>query len=336
LRIGYHLTPFWSPAERGASRVIDEAIEVISATATLGFEWVSLGQHYLSYPSAWPAPIPFLARLAPVSGNLRLKTSVLLLPMLNPVLLAEDLATLDHICKGRLDVGVAIGYRPAELQAAGITRADRAPKLEESLELMKRLWSGEEVTFQGRYTTVEQARMGFRPYQLPHPPIEFGAQSVGATRRAARLGEAVLFGPQASWTDVYRYAALWREERAAQGKEVGLVGASRSLMVGKSYEDAAGRARQYLERTFQNYTKWEMQERGMAELQLSFDIPLTDWSLCGSASEVVAAIQEAQANGLNGLGFTIYSLPPEPAARIEYLQMIAEEIVAKVAGPAAG
>jgi len=70
-----------------------------------------------------------------------LRTSMLLLPLLNPVDAAENIATLDHITHGRLDVGVAIGYREKELEAAGLTRKDRVPKLEESLDVMKRLMS---------------------------------------------------------------------------------------------------------------------------------------------------------------------------------------------------
>src|SRR5437762_595088 len=113
---------------------------------------VALGQHLLSHPTVWPQPFPMLARMAPETGRMRLRTSVLLLPIVNAVEAAENIATLDHICHGRLDVGVSIGYREKELETVGLRRQDRVPKLEESLALMKRLWSGEEVTFEGRYT----------------------------------------------------------------------------------------------------------------------------------------------------------------------------------------
>src|SRR5262249_57993822 len=115
---------------------------------------------------------------------MRLKTSVLLLPIMNAVETAENIATLDHITHGRVDVGVASGYREKELEVAGLAGKDRVTKLEESLVLMKRLWAGEEVTFAGEYTRLTAGRMGFAPYQKPHPPLEMGAQSVGATRRA--------------------------------------------------------------------------------------------------------------------------------------------------------
>src|SRR5215467_12892289 len=165
MKIGFHLTPFWSPTDRNPTRILDEVIEVVRAASTMGFAWVSIGQHWLSHPTVWPQPFPMLARLAPETGQMRLKTSMLLLPIVNAVEAAESIATLDHITHGRLDVGVAIGYRERELEAAGLARKDRVPKLEESLAVMKRLWAGEEVTFAGDYTKVTAGRMGFTPYQ---------------------------------------------------------------------------------------------------------------------------------------------------------------------------
>lgn len=154
---------------------------MVRAASGMGFAWVSVGHHWISHPTVWPQPVPLLARLAPETGAMRLKTSMLLLPLLNPVHVAETVATLDHIAHGRLDVGVAIGYREKELGAAGLTRRDRVAKLEESLQLMKRLWCGEEVTFEGAYTRLRGGRLGILPFQQPHPPLEMGAQSVGAT-----------------------------------------------------------------------------------------------------------------------------------------------------------
>ena len=331
MRIGFHLTPFWSPTDRPAWQILDEVVQVVAAASALGFDWVSIGQHWLSYPTVWPQPIPMLARLAPDTGSMQRKTSVLLLPLLNPVDLAENLATLDHLCHGRLVVGVAVGYREDELRTVGLSRRDRAPKLEESIDLLKRLWAGEEVTFEGRYTQVERGRMGFRPFQQPHPPLEMGAQSERATRRAARLVDSVFFGPQVAWADITTLAAIYREERELTQPTPGTLGASRCLMLGTSKEDAARRARAYLTKTFDMYTRWSMQESGMVRLQLDDRIDLEDWTVHGSAADCVEVLQRAEAEyGLEGVGFTIYSLPPSPEARIEYLQRIAEDVVRPV------
>src|SRR5262249_32678479 len=149
----------------------------------MGFAWVSIGHHQLSHPTVWPHPIAMLARLAPQAGERRLKTSMLLLPLLSPVDVAESVVTLDHISHGRLDVGVAIGYRERELEAAGLGRKDRVPKLEESIAAMKRLWRGDEVTFEGACTKLRAARLGLPSLQHTHPPLEMGAQSGGVAKR---------------------------------------------------------------------------------------------------------------------------------------------------------
>lgn len=336
MQVGFHLTPFWSPPDRSPTQIIDEATEVVAAASKMGYAWVSAGNHWLSHPTVWPQPIPLLARLAPETGDMLLRTSVILLPLFNAVEMAETVATLDHICHGRLVLGLSIGYREQELEAVGLRRRDRVPKLEESVELMKRLWSGEEVTFEGRYTRVVGGRMGFTPFQKPHPPLEMGAQSEGATKRAARIADGVLFGPQVAWRDIAHLAEVYRQTRAEQGKELGMLGASRCLMLAANKDDARKVAGAYLEKTFGMYRRWSMQERQMVELQLGFDKELDDWSINGSASDCVETLLHARDEvGLNRIGLTIYSLPGTPQARIEYLQMIAEDVVAKVAGGAA-
>jgi alkanesulfonate monooxygenase SsuD/methylene tetrahydromethanopterin reductase-like flavin-dependent oxidoreductase (luciferase family) len=324
VRIGFHLTPFWSPTDRAPTAIIDEAIEVVRAASSMGFAWVSIGHHWVSHPTVWPHPIAMLARLAPEAGEMRLKTSMLLLPLLNPVDVAESVVTLDHLTHGRLDLGVAIGYRERELEAAGLGRKDRVPKLEESLEVMQRLWRGEEVTFGGAYTKLTKARLGLPPFQRPHPPLEMGAQSVGATRRAARLADAVFFGPQVGWADVQGLVGVYRK---ARGGSAGTAFASRSLIVGASKEAARAAARAYLERTFAMYRGWEMQEPTMVPLQLGFDASLDDWTINGTPAECLETVARARALGLDGIGLTIYSLPREVKARIDYLRMIADEIV---------
>jgi len=152
-----------------------------------------------------------------------------------------------------------------------------------------------------------------------------GAQSIGATRRAARLVDAVFFGPQVAWADIGHLVDVYREARRANGPGTAI--ASRSLIVGPSKEAAHTAARAYLERTFTMYRTWQMQERSMVQLQLGFDKSLDDWTINGTPADCRATIERAHGLGLDGIGLTIYSLPRGPRARIEYLQMIAEELV---------
>ena len=175
---------------------------------------------------------------------------------------------------------------------------------------------------------MTKARLGFTPFQQPHPPLEMGAQSEGATRRAARLTDGVFFGPQVAWRDIGRLSKAFSEARAESGAVTpGSVGASRSLIVAADKTAALAAAREYLEKTFAMYRRWEMQESTMVPLQLDFDTALDDWTVNGSPRDCVETLARAREMGLDKVGFTIYSLPREVRARIDYLQMIAEEVV---------
>jgi alkanesulfonate monooxygenase SsuD/methylene tetrahydromethanopterin reductase-like flavin-dependent oxidoreductase (luciferase family) len=149
VKIGFHLTPFWSPTDRSPTQIIDEVIEVVAASSKLGFDWISIGHHWLSSPTVWPKQFPFLARVAPETGSMQLKTSVLLLPLMNPIDVAENVATLDHISHGQFVLGISIGYREQELRNAGLTRKDRVPKLEESrFDEDALVWAGDDLSRQ--------------------------------------------------------------------------------------------------------------------------------------------------------------------------------------------
>ena len=311
MRIGFHLTPFWSPTDRGATRIIDEAIEVVAAASRMGYGWVSIGQHWISHPTVWPQPFPMLARLAPETGSMRLKTSVLLLPILNAVETAENVATLDHIAHGRLDVGVAIGYREKELETAGLARKDRVPKLEESLALMKRLWRGEEVTFEGAVHARHARAPGLHavpdaasaarnggPERSRHP-TRGPAHRRRVLRTSGRLARHRSPGPR-----------LPRDARGERGTVAGLRGASREPIVAADKAAALAAAREYLERTFAMYRTWEMQESTMVPLQLGFDTPLDDWTVNGSPKDCVETL--ARAREMGSRPGRLHDLQPPP------------------------
>jgi alkanesulfonate monooxygenase SsuD/methylene tetrahydromethanopterin reductase-like flavin-dependent oxidoreductase (luciferase family) len=112
---------------------------------------------------------------------------------------------------------------------------------------------------------------------------------------------------------------------------MGIVGASRCLIVGRDKAEAAARAHDYVAKTFANYRRWRMQERTMVPLQLDFEGGLDAWTIHGSPQDCVETLRWARDEvGLEHIGFTIYSLPSEVQARIDYLQMIAEDILARV------
>jgi alkanesulfonate monooxygenase SsuD/methylene tetrahydromethanopterin reductase-like flavin-dependent oxidoreductase (luciferase family) len=118
-----------------------EHVEQVRAAREAGFDLIVMGQHYLSTPFQELQTLPALARLAAEAGTMRVGATVLLLPLLNPVDVAEQVATLDVICEGRFICGVGLGYREEEYEAFGVRRGQRVARLVESLDVIKRLWT---------------------------------------------------------------------------------------------------------------------------------------------------------------------------------------------------
>ena len=188
MKLGYFVAN-QNPAGESAADRIKENLEQVRVAKDAGFDLICAGQHYLSDPYQMPATFPFLARLAAESGDMQLAATVIRAPLHNPVDLAESIATLDAITDGRFIFGVGLGYCEEEFRAFGIKRAERVPRLLESLEIIKRLWTEDQVEHQGRFYQVPLVTPSFRPTQVPHPPIWIGGESRPAIRRAATLGD---------------------------------------------------------------------------------------------------------------------------------------------------
>jgi alkanesulfonate monooxygenase SsuD/methylene tetrahydromethanopterin reductase-like flavin-dependent oxidoreductase (luciferase family) len=165
-----------------------------------GFDLIGIPHHYSRGPSQWLPPLLSAAALAADAGDMRIATTVFLLPMHHPVETAEQAAMLDVITGGRFVFGVGAGWQPSEFRALGVPMEGRLARLEEALAIIERLWSGEAITFHGRHFTLDDVRLTLRPVQRPRPPIWMGANAAAAAvRRADALAwEArVAKGPEA-------------------------------------------------------------------------------------------------------------------------------------------
>ena len=120
---------------------IQSSVDLVRAVRNAGFDMICGGQHYLSDPYQMSSLFPLLARLAAEAGDMEIGSAVVLLPLHNPVELAESVATMDSICGGRFIFGIGLGYRDEEYTAFGVDRTHRVQRMEEALEVMKRLWT---------------------------------------------------------------------------------------------------------------------------------------------------------------------------------------------------
>jgi probable F420-dependent oxidoreductase len=178
---------------RGSSAEPDTLARRTRAAEAAGFESLWVGDHIaLPADAADPAAQPRLeaviavTHMAALTTRVRLAIGVIVLPQRQPVLLAKQLASIDVLSKGRLIVGIGVGYVEPELRALGASLADRGARTDEHLAAMRALWGEPVPAFEGRFTRFDGLVQRPRPVQRPHPPIVVGGHSPSALRRAVR------------------------------------------------------------------------------------------------------------------------------------------------------
>ncbi len=161
----------------------------------VGFDFGMVGSHRFSPNSSDPsAPLVLLSALAARTSTLRFATAVLLLPLYNPLDIAEQVATLDCLSGGRIILGVGIGYRSYEYDALGLSWRSRGSRLEEALEVLEQAWTEERVNFSGVHFSFHDLGVWPKPFQRPRPPIWIGAQARRAIGRAATHADGWIAG----------------------------------------------------------------------------------------------------------------------------------------------
>lgn len=238
--------------------------EILALSVELGLDGIVCGQHFGGSEMRYYQPIPYLAHLATFAPRMRIVLGVMLLPLLNPLQVAEDVATLDVVTGGRVTLGAALGYSEAEMRAFGIVRSERAERLAESLDLITKLWSGRPVDHEGRFYRVDPGTApSVLPLQQPRPPIWIGGQARSSVRRAARIGDVWYAPPFTTHEALASLAKVFVEERAALGLEPPVeFPIRRELLVAGSKEKARRGMAERAARRHEVYVKWGLAERG--------------------------------------------------------------------------
>jgi alkanesulfonate monooxygenase SsuD/methylene tetrahydromethanopterin reductase-like flavin-dependent oxidoreductase (luciferase family) len=179
---------------RDPTRLYHEIIDDIVMAEELGYDTVAITEHHFTDDDWAPSPLMLHSAIAMRTRRIRLTTYVGLLPFYHPVRLAEDGAVLDILSGGRYEFGFGLGYRPEEFMGYGMQMKERSRRADEMLEIIRRLWDGETVTFKGKYFSCEKAKLTPRPVQQPRPPIYVGGFAPNAVKRAARMADGLLGG----------------------------------------------------------------------------------------------------------------------------------------------
>jgi alkanesulfonate monooxygenase SsuD/methylene tetrahydromethanopterin reductase-like flavin-dependent oxidoreductase (luciferase family) len=202
--IGQDVGPGGDPAA-----AVREAIAEAQAAEEAGFDGVFVSEHHGAASRYLPASIPLMYMLAAATERVDVGCAVLLLTLAQPTRVAEELALLDHVSGGRLIVGLGAGYVRDDFAAFGIDSERAGSRLEEALELVRRLWRGERVDFSGEHYRLAGASTYPPPLTEGGPPVWIGGRSRAGVRRAARTADTwvldatprrALFAP---WHELY-------------------------------------------------------------------------------------------------------------------------------------
>jgi len=202
------------------SRLVDEMVVEAQQAEQCGFDSFFVTEHHQEPSGYLPSPLPLLAALATRTSTIRLGTGIAILPLYHPIRMAEDCAVIDIMSKGRLILGVGMGYQDVDFAAYGLRVSDRVSLFEEGIEIIKRAWTEEKLSFVGKRYTLTNIGVTPKPLQKPRPPIWIAAVGDEAMKRAGRVGDALLadsfqlparLKPR---VDLYRQTAASRGNRA--------------------------------------------------------------------------------------------------------------------------
>lgn len=216
MKLGIYLNA-QHPAGDDPARRFAEAVEQVRLIRALGFDSLWGGEHHATPGFHYFPLLPMLQRLAAEAEGLAIGTNLVLLPLHNPVEIAEVGAFLDVATGGRFTLGVGLGYRTEEFAIFGVPMAERVSRLTEGVEIIRRLWTEDAVSHRGRHWTLDAVTIRPRPLQRPRPPILVGSQVAAGIARAARIADGWLVVPVPTVTEFAAQAGAFAAARAAAG-----------------------------------------------------------------------------------------------------------------------
>jgi alkanesulfonate monooxygenase SsuD/methylene tetrahydromethanopterin reductase-like flavin-dependent oxidoreductase (luciferase family) len=289
------LNPQVSIQKPGAS-LMPTLIEQVRIADAVGFDAFSMGDHYNIPGLQRLNQVPALARLCAEAKRCTVGTAVLLLGLRHPVTVASELASLDVLNGGKSFASFGLGYRDEELKAFNLSKKQRFQRFTEGVEVIKRLWTEDHVSFSGEAFTLTDVSVDPKPLQKPRPPIWLAANTDAAVERAAQLGDGWMIGPHSAIDELERQVELCRKSWRTAGKtstpETPII---RETFVANSKKEALEKARPCLEHLYRGvYLKWKQNEamNDPNELAWAFDKLAKGRFILGSPSECIEQIHE--------------------------------------------
>ena len=310
----------------GDSHAYHDFINYVVESERLGFSSVFLVEHHFTGFGQVSASMNLLTYLAARTERIRLGTAVVVLPWHNPILVAEQAATLDLLSNGRLDFGVGKGYRSYEFSGFCIAPEEATERFEEAMEVIRKAWTTQgRFSYQGKRWRFDNVLVEPSPIQQPHPPFWLGAGSADSIRRAAREGYNLLLDQIAPTELIIDRVHTFRQEcqRIGRPYDPMMVGVTRGLQIVHNEEERkrAIVTRRNVLKNIGDLARGPGAEHyaNIKEDEESF--VLDDAPLLGTPEEIIARLKRLEAGGVENVLFAA------PGASVAGLRTFAEEIM---------
>jgi alkanesulfonate monooxygenase SsuD/methylene tetrahydromethanopterin reductase-like flavin-dependent oxidoreductase (luciferase family) len=176
------------PWRKPWAQLYAETIDLIAWSETVGFKGAWIPEHHCAEDGYMPSPMMTLAAIAARTKTINIGTAVALAPLYHPVRFAEECAALDILSNGRIEMALAIGYRRRETEAFGVDFTKRGARFDEFLQIIRALWAGETVSFEGQHFTIKNATL-MPPAPRGHVPLYIGGFADKALARVAKYAD---------------------------------------------------------------------------------------------------------------------------------------------------
>jgi alkanesulfonate monooxygenase SsuD/methylene tetrahydromethanopterin reductase-like flavin-dependent oxidoreductase (luciferase family) len=311
------------------SQIYREFVDYVCEAEELGFDSVFLVEHHFTGQAQVSATLTLLGYLAARTSRMRLGTAVTVLPWHNPVLLAEQAATVDLLSGGRLDLGIGRGYRHNEFSGFCIPVEEAGERYDEALAVIRKAWTTSgRFSHQGRFWRFADVMIEPPPLQKPHPPLWVGAASERSIRQAAENGFNLLLDQLGPPEVTGRRVATYRQAIEAQGRRFAphTVGVTRALHVARNAHERE-HAHEMRARFLINVQRLAADpNRPQSSLALPTSLEDTragteQAALIGPPEEIIARLQALQAVGVD------YVLLLDVTGSREALRLFAREVM---------
>lgn len=221
----------------------NEMLDTVVLAEELGFESAWLAEHHFQDDGICPSLLVTASAMAARTKKINIGTSMFLLPLYRPVTVAEDVAVLDNISRGRAILGVAAGYRPNEFAGRGEERSGREKRMEEQLEILIKAWTRDSFSHDGAHYQIPETSVTPKPAQKPHPPIWMGASTKAGCRRTAQWASSIVASPRHHLNEIRGHFALYRDYLPQFNKQPEHFAVIREIYVAETQAKAEAEAR---------------------------------------------------------------------------------------------